>query len=134
MGESYCPGDRLLANVAIQEAVNAGVSPKKIDQARKSWPRATSNQPDQNARRMSIQASMGARTARDILVKRSLGRGEDAVEILGDAGQVYVIEASTNLSNWAILATRTADHEGVIAFEDVEAAASQIRFYRVREP
>ena len=128
--------DRLLAVVAIQDAVHAGVAQKKIDQARKELAKGDSEAADdkcgdgiehyRQAWARALHATMSSTV--------HLTSGHMQLEILGDAGQVYLIQASTNLTDWATLATRAADNEGVIAFEDAEAGVGRLRFYRVREP
>jgi hypothetical protein len=53
------------------------------------------------------------------------------LEIAGEAGERFTIQCSSNLKDWATLGTRTADAEGIVAFEDADAGRHATRFYRV---
>jgi len=57
--------------------------------------------------------------------------GQMQMQFSGTAGQVYQIQASTNLGNWTTVGTATADANGNISFTDPNAASYPNRFYRV---
>jgi len=65
---------------------------------------------------------------------RSLKRqanGRLQMQVEGAANQVYLIEASTNLTDWQLIGTATLPPDGSLEFEDAEAPQHQSRFYRV---
>ena len=51
----------------------------------------------------------------------------------GVVGRAYVLEASTDLSNWTPLRNFTNETEAV-TFTDTDALQNPLRFYRVTEP
>ena len=55
------------------------------------------------------------------------------LSVAGDAGLLYLFEASTNLVNWSWLAVRT-NVTGVVGFTDTKATNYANRFYRVSIP
>ena len=46
----------------------------------------------------------------------------------------YVVEASTNLINWQIIAVVTSQADGSFTFEDPQAKSFGQRFYRILLP
>ena len=58
----------------------------------------------------------------------------DKLQLRGKPGQEYLVEASEDLVNWEELGTLTIGLEGVVDFEDRDAANFQQRFYRIRYP
>jgi len=60
--------------------------------------------------------------------------GSLQLRIEGKVGQVYVVEASTNLVHWETVGTANLKGDGSIEFEDPDALKHQRRFYRVVEP
>jgi len=68
---------------------------------------------------------------------RGLKRGQDGklkLKLSGQAGETYIVEASTNLADWEAVGTATVQPDGSFEFEDADAAKHQRRFYRVVEP
>ncbi len=64
----------------------------------------------------------------------SVGAGSGAlVEVRGEPKRTYVIDVSTNLTNWAAVATNTPTN-GVFEFPAAGAAGLDQRFYRARIP
>ena len=55
------------------------------------------------------------------------------LSVTGDAGLLYLFEASTNLVNWSWLAART-NATGTIQFTDTKATNFPQCFYRVSVP
>lgn len=53
------------------------------------------------------------------------------IQLSGPAGSNYVIEASTDLKNWAPIATNAAP-TGAVSYIDTEASKYPSRFYRAR--
>jgi len=64
---------------------------------------------------------------------RSLKRhnGKMQMEIKGEAGKAYILEASTNLVDWKPICVVRPDEEGNCCYEDVMARKQESRFYRV---
>ena len=68
---------------------------------------------------------------------RSLKRqtnGRLQIQIEGAANQAYLIEASTNLTDWQAVGLAKINEDGSFEFEDPEAPNHQSRFYRVVNP
>jgi hypothetical protein len=55
--------------------------------------------------------------------------GTVLIETQGSPGEMFDIEASTNLQSWLDLGTVTADTNGLIQFDDTNAADFPSRFY-----
>jgi hypothetical protein len=58
--------------------------------------------------------------------------GSMVLAVDGIAGTVYEIEATTNLLNWVVIGTQTADTNGLCQITDTDAANFSHRFYRTR--
>ena len=57
------------------------------------------------------------------------------ITLTGDAGQIYVLQGSSNLVNWATVFTGTAAANGSFKFTTTNAASFNYRFFRsVRLP
>jgi parallel beta-helix repeat protein len=52
----------------------------------------------------------------------------------GTTGQLYIVEASTNLMDWAMIGVASQEDNGEFHFEDVPAARLTNCFYRVLKP
>jgi hypothetical protein len=59
--------------------------------------------------------------------------GTTRVQFVGNNSQTYQIEASTDMVNWGLLGTCTADAEGNVEFNDPHVAKQPLRFYRAVE-
>jgi len=65
---------------------------------------------------------------------RSLKRGQGGkmkLKLIGQAGQTYIVEASTNLVDWEAVGVATVQSDGSFEFADTSAAKYQSRFYRI---
>jgi len=60
--------------------------------------------------------------------------GRPKLEFGGEAGALYLIEASTNMVTWECIGVIEADENGKVDFEDLDAGKFPCRFYRVVEP
>ena len=58
-----------------------------------------------------------------------ISAGTFHLNLLGENGRTYVIEASTNLQNWTPIYTNTVTG-GTLQFDDMGAAGVPVRFYR----
>jgi hypothetical protein len=127
---------RLLALVAIQDAGNEGVAPKKISAAQKELAKGDSEALNGNCGdEIAHYREAWLRAVRATIAQAvHVNGGAVHLEVLGSARRAYVIEVSTNLRDWTILATQTADGGGLILVEDTEAGKCGARFYRVLEP
>jgi len=84
-----------------------------------------------------IEALGGDRADKAAAKLHGLKRGQDGkmkLELSGQAGQTYIVEASTNLVDWEAVGVATVNEDGSFEFEDADAAKHQRRFYRVVEP
>jgi len=126
--------DRLLASVAIQEAITAGVSQKKIEQARKYLTKRDADAGDEKCKNGIEDYSNAWKHA--VRAKVSLSppthqtNGHTQLEILSEPGERIAIQASSNLVDWVTLGTGTANAEGVVTFEDADAGKYPVRYYR----
>jgi len=62
-----------------------------------------------------------------------LSNGHPQLEILAAPGHPYLIEASTNLTDWIVIGTQIADRQGKVSFTDRDGRFAS-RFYRVVAP
>jgi hypothetical protein len=127
--------DRLLAVVSIQDAARAGANTNKIAkilrQVAEGDRDAAANQPTQ-----AIEDYWNAWTQVGKLhLARIASTADRGVQITfpGNAGHVYVIQASTNLVDWVDLSTCKADNEGDVDFSDSNRANMPLRFFRAVE-
>lgn len=132
MIERVTRADRLLASVAIQEAVVAGASTKKIQHAQSFLARGDSRvagdvcgagiEDYENAWKFAVRPQIASPVA--------LARGSMQMEILSAPGDRIVIQASSNLLDWVTIGSGTTDGEGSAFFEDVDAIGHPVRYYR----
>jgi hypothetical protein len=128
--------DRLLAEVAIVDAMAAGLPAKKIAEAQKEMAKGDEYRAEgkyDQAIEHYEHAWKEVSRLRVTMVARPAG-GQSRLEMIGYPGTTYTIEASTNLSEWIPIGKRTADAEGNIVFDDPGTAQSPKRFYRIRTP
>jgi hypothetical protein len=134
--ERVVRADRLISSVAIQDAIDSSAAQKKIAEAEKKLAEGDSEATDGNcdkAIERYQQAWQRAVPARILAVRRSPGRPMQ-LEVVAEPGRSYLIQASTNLTTWGSIATRTADRDGILTFEDVNASGFGVRYYRIQEP
>jgi uncharacterized repeat protein (TIGR03803 family) len=124
--------DRLLASVAIQEAVTAGESPKKINQAEKFLANGDADVRD-NKRPNAIEdyGHAWARVLHSVIFTPiHLPNGYARFEIQCAPGETVKIQASSNLVDWTTIGTGSASSDGIVTFEDSEAGKYPSRYYR----
>lgn len=63
-----------------------------------------------------------------------LTSGGVQLQILGFAGESYVIQASTNLNDWVTLTIRVAGPDGVVNYQESNPPAGSMRFYQLLGP
>jgi len=127
--------ERLLASVAIEDAVAARGAVKRIDQARQQLALgdgsaiagscSTCITHYKNAWNIAEHAVLVQSVQVDALVH---------IEVLGDANKTYVVEATTNLINWTTLGSVKAGSDGVVQFDTGDASQYSWRFYRIFSP
>ena len=128
--------DRLLAVVSIQDTGKGGGNPGKLardlkevtkgDQAAAEGKPAEAIQHYWHAWNQAVGLKLN--------VVPDLVSGKMQLQFNGAGSQAYVIQASTNLLDWVILGSSTADTVGNVAFTDQNAGNYPARFYRVVEP
>jgi len=129
--------DRLLAVVAIQEAVLAGVSPVIISNALVYVARGDeaalggqAGGPDP-ASAITWYKKAWALTCRVCPpVVTPLAGGKALIQFGGVPGQKYVIQTSTDMLNWVNLKTLTMGSSGTAQYTDTHASQNH-QFYRV---
>jgi fermentation-respiration switch protein FrsA (DUF1100 family) len=52
----------------------------------------------------------------------------------GEPNQAYLVQAGTDLVNWPVISTNTADTNGAVLFLDLDATNYLTRFYRLAVP
>jgi hypothetical protein len=72
-------------------------------------------------------------TTQSQLKLRQATAGQFILTASGPSGHTYEILASTDLKNWAVIATATLDSSGLLDFTDASAANYPQRFYQLRE-
>jgi len=126
--------DRLLASVAIQEAITAGASQKKIEQAQKHLAKGDADAGDEKCKNGIEDYSNAWKHAVRAKVSLSppthLANGHTQLEILSEPGERITIQASSNLVDWVTIGTGNANAEGVVTFEDADAGRHPVRYYR----
>jgi hypothetical protein len=61
-------------------------------------------------------------------------RGQGRLSFAGEPRQIYILEASTNLSDWETIGSATGDESGLGEFQDKGAGKFANRFYRIISP
>lgn len=128
--------DRLVAELAIQEAQAAGTKPKKIERARRSLARgdaATAKGEYSEAIDRYRQAWDEARPVRIHRMERLPG-GDVHLEFIAFEPVAHTIQASSNAVNWTNIGRARPNSEGVGTFVDLNGGRYPTRFYRVLEP
>jgi hypothetical protein len=125
--------DRLLAVVAINDALAAGAGSNKLAHAREELA-----QGDNNISQGQYQPGMDHyrnawKEAEHLSIKLAahVANGHLSLDAAGFPGDAYVIETSTNLLNWTPLGTTSTAPDGSIHLD--ADSASGTRFYRARQ-
>ncbi|MDB6029791.1 MAG: hypothetical protein JWM16_129 [Verrucomicrobiales bacterium] len=128
--------DHLLALIAINEAVAAGVNPRKVADAQWHFDEAEVSVSQGNFEQATHQYREAWMRTLHATIKslRLLARGAVQLEILGFAGESYTIQTSTNLTDWATIDTRAADPQGMVIYQHTPPSGGSIRFYRILAP
>jgi hypothetical protein len=75
-----------------------------------------------------------ARVASKISITPQLSAGSVKTSLTGAPGQIYVLEASTDMIHWTAISTNVADANGRLSFTDTDAGKYNSRFYRSAAP
>jgi|GEM_PF-666646 len=129
--------DRLLASVAIEDAMASGGPPNRIQEAQRQLANG-----DQAAARGDPVGALGyykyawdrAVNALLSLAPQRLADGHVQLSIWGQPGVTYTVQASTNLVDWVDIGTAQAGPNGEATFEDPAGGTAPRRFYRLVEP
>jgi hypothetical protein len=134
LAERIAKCDRLLAIISIQEAARAGLTAKKVEQDlamvdRGDRDAATGRYDNaiehyRNAWRHALQLQLRVDRNAD---------GSTRLEFVGNTSQAYRVEVSTDMLNWIVLGTCTADSDGNVSFTHANTSAQSPQFYRVVE-
>jgi Legume lectin domain/HYR domain len=126
--------DRLLAIISIDDAARAGMNPNKVAQDLATVAKgddeaiqghyANAIEQYRNAWRHALQLQLRVAHNPD---------GTTSVQFVGNNGQRYRVEVSTDMLNWTPLGGCTADGDGNVEFTDSGAANQPMRFYRAVE-
>lgn len=126
--------DRLLALAAIQDASTAAADNQRLVRARQELAQGGVDVA-QAKYEAGIEHFRNAWKLASRLSIRVLGRlvsGTLHLEFPGFPGESYVIEASTNLTDWVALGTEEVGPDGVVRFNDARTPRFNARFYRTR--
>jgi len=132
--ERIVKADRLLAVVAIQDALNGGVNRGRLAEAQ----RAVAQGDKEAANAKYAPAIEHYRNAWQhgmrltIKVGGHVVNGRLCLELPALPGDCYEIEVSTNLLDWVTVGTATAGEDGLARFESIPGGHGQAQFYRVR--
>jgi hypothetical protein len=80
-----------------------------------------------------VHCDMGALEQTFLSIEQLPG-GWFRVEYHGVPGQTYSLQASDNLNGWVTLDAGVADPDGVVIFQDIQAAGRSWRFFRASLP
>jgi hypothetical protein len=128
--------DRLLAEVAIGEAVKAGRNSKKLAEARKELEKGDMELAEgepQEAIEHYGHAWKDTLVAKIEKVIRP-PNGNARLEILGFSRENYLIQSSTNLTDWVTVDVLVADQDGAADYILTLPSADPMRFYRIIAP
>ena len=124
----------MLAVICIQEAVQAGMNPKKVaedlamvakgDAEADKGHYSSAIEHYRNAWRHALQLRTQVSVSPD---------GATRLQFVGNNSKSYRIEMSTDLVNWVTLGVCTADDQGDVQFTDPSTATQPARFYRAVE-
>jgi hypothetical protein len=124
--------DRLLAVVAINDALAAGADPAKLARAREELALG-----DDDITQAQYQSGIDHyrnawKHAEHLSIRLAVQhvRGRLSLDAAGFPGENYVIETSTNLHDWTPLGVTTANPDGTIHLDANPALGAQ--FYRTR--
>jgi hypothetical protein len=125
---------RLLAVIAIQDAITASADPKRLGQASDE---VAAGDADTSAG----QYEPGIAHYRDawklamqlaFKLSAQLSAGQPLIQFEAAPGDNFVIETSTNLIDWTDLDTVSADADGNIQYQDATTGSGDVRYYRAR--
>jgi tetratricopeptide (TPR) repeat protein len=124
----------LLAVITIHEVARAGLDHKKLEQALAELVDGDTEAATGRSDEAIEHYRQAWRHAQHLRLQPQRGTSEDdlRLEFLADAGQRYILEASTNLTDWVTLGQTRADADGCVGFEDHVTRPLTARFYRVR--
>ncbi len=126
--------DRLLAVVAMEDAIAAGVKEQKIEQARKWLARGDADATHELCRGGLYEYRQAwKRVARPSVMPVRQPDGRVRLEIAAEPGDRLVVQVSSNLRDWAALGRCTIGSDGLANHEDREAGGQGARFYRIVE-
>ncbi len=127
--------DRLLASVAIADATVAGIDSAKLSHAQDDLTQGDTELADakyepgishyRNAWKFAEQHT--------VTLSASVDAGSPTLRFEATPGDTYVVERSTNLTDWLEVGTVTADDDGLVQFENAPETNIPVSFYRVRQ-
>lgn len=128
--------DRLLAVISVQEAAASVTAAKKIAEDQNEIALGDADAAAGNP----LNAIEHYRNAWSHAIHLEVQAGILAtghgikLHFLAFPGDKWVIETSTNLTDWVTAGSFTADADGAIEFDDPDSALLPARFYRVLSP
>jgi hypothetical protein len=128
--------DRLLAEVAIGEAMKSGRNSKKLIEARKELQKGdmelAEGEPEEAIEHYSHAWKDTVVAKIQKVVRRADGTAQ--LQILGLAQESYVIQVSTNLVDWETVGELVADQDGAADYIHAQPSSDPMRFYRIIAP
>jgi hypothetical protein len=130
--ERIVKSDRLLAQVAINEAIVAQVAAKKIAEAQKELAKGDEEATDGKCGDGIERYRQAWKHAVHSKVYSYIDKenGQLHLEILGKPHEQFTVQVSTNLVDWQTIATQAADADGLLDFVDAHAGEPGVRYYR----
>ncbi|HSU52468.1 MAG TPA: Ig-like domain-containing protein [Candidatus Dormibacteraeota bacterium] len=123
--------ERLLASIAIQNALLGGAAVKRIDQANQQLAQGDNDAANGRCSSCIAHYKNGWDMSEKAMLSNSLHVGSHVqLEIWGDANKSYTIEASTNLINWSTLVKVKADTNGIIDYDAGPSSTYRVRYFR----
>ncbi len=124
--------DRLLASVALQEAIAAGAQKQKIVQVGRFIAKGDADAGNgEYGSGIGYYGNAWARAVHSVVLATiHLPNGYTLLKIQCDPGEHCAIQASSNLVDWVTIGTGSANGDGIVTFEDSEAVKYSLRYYR----
>jgi hypothetical protein len=125
----------LLAAVAIADAGSAGDF-KRLREARRELAKGNAEAADANPDKAIEHYAKAWHDATRLKITRLVRApgGPAQLQFIGEPLRSYAVQCSTDLKTWTTLGTRTADADGLVEYNDIDAGQHPSRFYRIAAP
>jgi hypothetical protein len=125
---------RLLAMIAIQDSIAAGAEPKRLSQATDEVAAGDADVAGGQYESGMAHYRDAWKMAMQLAFKLSaqVVSGQPLIQFEAAPGESFVIETSTNLTDWTDLDTVSAGPDGTVQFREPANGRSEVQYYRAR--